>query len=306
VKLSARAAHRGAGRFSTQQVRAGATVSAHMRTFIRLLPLAVAIALATAGPASAAPDRSATLSASSTDFKWTGQIGVGVTALTTFHDTYPCNMPAHTCDFTLLHVTAPGKVTVKTSANASPNTLDIDLWVYNSDASGTKGKQKAMSAATGANPNEQVAFTVEEPGYYLVEGEYDISAGGTYEGEAKLEPGVGLEVNTAPTIKVSSPKKKAKSKSFKTISGTATDDSSVTKVEIAVLKGKGSSCQTMTSSGKFAKAKCTAPKFLAAKGTAKWSYKLKKKLKKGTYLVLVRASDDGGASSTARVAVKVS
>ena len=48
-----------------------------------------------------------------------------------------------------------------------------------------------------------------------------------------------------------------------------------------------------------------APKFLAAKGTAKWSYKLKKKLKKGTYLVLVRASDDGGASSTTRSAVNV-
>jgi hypothetical protein len=97
-----------------------------------------------------------------------------------------------------------------------------------------------------------------------------------------------------------------KSKSFKSISGTASDNSAVTKVEIAVLKGKGSKCQGMTSSGKFAKASCTAPKFLAAKGTAKWSYKLKRKLKKGTYLVLVRATDDGGASQTSKTAVKVS
>jgi Bacterial Ig domain len=271
----------------------------------RVLPLALGILLIGAGTAAAAPDRSATLSASSTSFMWTGQIGVGATALTTFHDTYPCNMPGHTCDYTLLHVTTPGKVTVKTSAGSSPTTLDIDLWVYLSDASGTKGKQKVMSAATGANPNEQASFTADEPGYYLVEGEYDIVVGGTYAGEAKLEPGVGIEANTPPTVAIKSPKKKVKSTSFKSISGMATDDSSVTKVEIAVLKGKGSSCQSMTASGKFAKAKCTAPKFLAAKGTTKWSYKLKTKLKKGTYLVLVKASDDGGASSTTRSVVKV-
>jgi hypothetical protein len=270
-----------------------------------VLPLAVVISIAPASQASAAPDRSATLSASSTSFKWTGQIGVGGTALTTFHDTYPCNMPGHTCDYTLLHVTAPGKVTVKTSAGGSPTTLDIDLWVYVSDASGTKGKQKVMSAATGANPNEQASFTADQPGYFLVEGEYDIVVGGTYAGEATLAPGEGIEANTPPTVTIQSPKKKVSSRSFKSLSGTSADDSSVTKVEIAIVKGKGSSCQSLTASGKFAKAKCTAPKFLAAKGTAKWSYKLKRKLKKGTYLVLVRASDDGGASSTTRSAVKV-
>jgi Bacterial Ig domain len=278
-----------------------------MRGF-RLLPLLLALGfwLATAAPASATPDRSATLSASSTDFKWTGQIGVGVTTLTTFHDTYPCTLPGHTCDYTLLHVTTPGKVTVKTSAGGSPTTLDIDLWVYVSDASGTQGKQKGMSAQTGPNPNEQFAFTVEEPGYYLVEGEYDDVVGGTYAGEAKLEPGVGIEAaNTPPTVKITSPKKTVKSKAFNSVAGTASDESSVTKVEIAIVKGKGSSCQSMTAKGSFTKTKCTAPKLLAARGTTKWSYKLKKKLKKGSYLVLVRATDDGGASATAKTAVKV-
>jgi hypothetical protein len=119
-------------------------------------------------------------------------------------------------------------------------------------------------------------------------------------------PGEGNEANTPPTVEIKAPKKKAKSKSFKSISGTAADNSAVTKVEIAVVKGKGSSCQSMTSSGKFTKAKCSAPKFLAAKGTTKWSYKLKKKLKKGTYLVFVRATDDGGATQTSKTAVKVS
>jgi hypothetical protein len=278
-----------------------------MRTSRFILPLAVALALGAAGTASAAPDRSGTLSAGSTSFKWTGQVGAGATTLTTFHDTIPCNTPGHTCDFTLLHVTTPGKVTVTTSAGASPTTVDVDLWVYASDASGTKGKQKGMSAKSSPDPNEQFSFTADTEGYYLAEAEYDIVAGGTYSGDAKLEPGVGIEAaNTPPTVKISSPKKKAKSSSFKSISGTASDDSSVTKVEIAVLSGKGSSCKSMTASGSFAKAKCTAPKFLAAKGTSKWSYKLKKKLKKGTYLVLVRATDDGGSTQTSKTAVKVS
>ena len=267
----------------------------------------MALALGAAGTASAAPDRSGTLSAGSTNFKWTGQIGVGITAFTTFHETYPCGMPAHTCDFTLLHVTTPGKVTITTSAPGQPTTPDIDLWVYASDASGTKGKQKGMSAKSSPDPNEQFSFTADAEGYYLAEADYAIVLGGSYTGEAKLEPGVGVEAtNTPPSVKISAPKKKAKSKSFKSLSGTASDDSAVTKVEVAVVSGKGSSCKSMTSSGSFAKAKCTSPKFLAAKGTSKWSYKLKKKLKKGTYLVLVRATDDGGATQTSKTSVKVS
>ena len=277
-----------------------------MRTSKITLSLAVALALAAAGTASAA-DRTGTLSAGSPKFTWTGQIGVGITAFTTFHDTYPCGMPAHTCDFTLLHVTTPGKVTITTSAPGQPTTPDVDLWVYNSDASGTKGKEKGQSAKSSPDPNEQFSFTAETEGWYLAEADYAIVVGGSYTGEAKLEPGVGIEAtNAPPAVKISSPKKKAKSSSFKTISGTASDDSSVSKVEIAIVKGKGSSCQSMTSSGSFAKSKCTAPKFLAAKGTSKWSYKLKKKLKKGSYVVYVRASDDGGASQTSKTAVKVS
>jgi hypothetical protein len=272
-----------------------------------ILPLAAALVLAAAGTASAAPNQSGTLSAASTSFKWTGQIGAGATAFTTFHDTYPCNMPLHTCDYTLLHVTTPGKVTVTTSAPGQPTTLDVDLWVYASDASGTKGKQKGMSAKSSPDPNEQFSFTADTEGYYLAEAEYDIVAGGSYTGEAKLEPGVGIEAsNTPPTVKISSPKKSVKSSKFKSISGTASDDSSVTKVEIAVVKGKGSSCQSMTAKGSFAKSKCTSPKFLAAKGTSKWSYKLKKKLKKGSYVVYARATDDGGGAQTSKSAVKVS
>jgi hypothetical protein len=52
----------------------------------------------------------------------------------------------------------------------------------------------------------------------------------------------------------------------------------------------------MTAKGKFVKqAKCDAPTtWLLAKGTTKWSYKLKKKLKKGGYTVFARATDGAG------------
>ena len=61
----------------------------------------------------------------------------------------------------------------------------------------------------------------------------------------------------------------------------------------------------MTAKGSFTKTKCAAPKYLAAKGTTSWSLKLKKKLKKGSYVVLVKATDDTGNTSTARTTVKV-
>jgi hypothetical protein len=58
----------------------------------------------------------------------------------------------------------------------------------------------------------------------------------------------------------------------------------------------------MTSAGSFkSQAGCGEPKsFLRAKGTARWSLKLRKKLKKGRYVVFVRATDDKGAATTAR------
>ena len=220
-----------------------------------------------------------------------------------------CGTPIlHDCDYTLLHVTTPGKVTVKTAASA-PNTIDVAINIFASDASGTHGKPKASADSTGGSDEaaETAAFTSDLPdAYWLVQIDYLDVVGGSYEGEATLEPGAGIEPATVPpTIKISSPKKSVKSSKLKSISGTAADDGSVAKVEVAVLSGKGSSCKSMTSKGSFTKAKCAAPKYLAAKGTTKWSYKLKKKLKKGTYAVLVKATDDTGNAATARQTVKV-
>jgi hypothetical protein len=270
------------------------------------LPLALALFLGLSGTAMAQADRTGTVSAGTPSFKWKGQIGVGVTMFTTFHDVYPCNMPAHTCDFTLVRVADPGKVAIKTSST-NPLMADLDLWVYNSDEKGTKGRLKGESAQPTPTPEEQFSFTAEEPGWYLVEADYAITVGGDYDGEVTLQPGVGLEdTNVAPTVRITTPKKSVKSSSFKSIAGSATDDGSVSRVDIAVVTGKGSNCRAMTSSGSFSKSSCTAPRFLRASGAARWSYRLKKKLKKGSYVVFAKATDDADGTTTARLPVKVS
>jgi Big-like domain-containing protein len=264
------------------------------------------LALALSGTAGAAPARTGQLNAGSTSYKWTGPIGFGLVTFSDQAGLPGCGTPVlHDCDYTLLHVATPGKVTVKTSTT-SPTTLDTSINIYASDASGTQGKPKANADSSSPNVDEQAAFTSDTPdAYWLVEINYLDVVGGDYNGEATLVPGEGIEATVAPTIAIKSPKKSVKASKFKSISGTASDDGSVTKVEVAVLSGKGAKCKSMTAKGSFTKAKCTAPKFLAAKGTSSWSLKLKKKLKKGTYAVLVKATDDTGNSSTARTSVKV-
>jgi hypothetical protein len=279
-----------------------------MRTLTRFGLVAV-LTLALAGSAHAQANQTGTLSSSSTSYKWSGPIGTGITTFSGM-GLPGCGTPIiHDCDYTLLHVTTPGKVTVKTSAASSPTTVDVAIQIYASDASATQGKPKAAADSTGGSNEavETAAFTSDAPdAYWLVQVDYLDVVGGNYDGEATLQPGEGIEAATVPpTIKIASPKKSVKSKAFKSISGTAADDTAVAKVEVAVLSGKGSSCKSMTSKGSFKKAKCAEPTFLAAKGTTKWSYKLKKKLKKGSCVVLVKATDDAGNATTARQAVKV-
>jgi hypothetical protein len=278
-----------------------------MRISTRLIaPLTLTLALALAGTAIAAPARTGQLNSGSTSYKWTGPIGFGLVTFSNMAGLPGCGTPVlHDCDYTLLHVTTPGKLTMKTTTS-SPTTLDTSIAIYASDASGTVGKPKASADSASPNVNEQAAWTSDAPdAYWLVEVNYLDVVGGDYDGEVTLQPGEGIEATIAPTVKISSPKKSVKSSKFKSISGTAADDTAVSKVEVAVLTGKGSSCKSMTSKGSFTKAKCAAPKFLAAKGTTKWSLKLKKKLKKGSYVILVKATDDSGNSSTTRSPVKV-
>ena len=210
-----------------------------------LLALTAALTLALTASAQAAPARTGNLNAGATSYKWEGPVGFGVVTFSGMAGLPTCGTALiHDCDYTLLHVTTPGKVSVKTSAASSPTTIDVALAVFASDASGTMGKAKASADSTDASneANETLAFTSDAPdAYWLVQVDYlDVVAGG-YDGEATLLPGEGVEPPTiAPTLKITSPKKTVKRSKLKSISGTAADDTAVSKVEVAVVTGKGS------------------------------------------------------------------
>lgn len=118
-----------------------------------------------------------------------------------------------------------------------------------------------------------------------------------------------------PTSKISKPNKsKTAARKLMKFSGTAAPLGQIAKVEIAVRKidskllKKKKQCLWLSSSkAKFKKVKavqkqCTTPRWLTATGTATWSYKLKRKLPKGSYSLTVRATaTDGNVQATPTV-----
>lgn len=270
-----------------------------------------ASALVAAAPASAEPDYSTTLNASTTEYKWEGGPASGFVVLTPSE--IPCDSPGiHDCDQILIHTEVAGGLTITTAAT-SPNAPDVDLRLYKSDATGKQGAELATSGNTGSD--ESVSTNAVAGGYYLAEVDHAINAGGTYEGVAKLkpkDPGAGGGGGTppsggggqpsgdnAPAVGIQRFASKVKSKKLKGFAGNASDDKGVSKVQLALVNVKGKKCKEMKSTkGKFSKANCKAPKFfLTASGTDKWQLKLKKKLKKGSYVLYARAVDTAGQTS---------
>ena len=158
----------------------------------RMLLAAVTAAgiLVPAGSALAA-DHNGTLDATTTSFSWDSKLGSGFTTLSNLHDKIPCGTPVvHDCDFTLLHVIGLGTVQV-VETQGSPNAVDTDLYVYDSDADGTQGDLEGTSAQGSPTPNETVSFdTFTDDGYYLVETDYtdNVDAGGGVKGTATFTP----------------------------------------------------------------------------------------------------------------------
>jgi hypothetical protein len=78
--------------------------------------------------------------------------------------------------------------------------------------------------------------------------------------------------------------------------GIARDDHQVVRVEVAVVRKRRGNCREMLASGRFSKSRrCRRPRsFLLAKGTTKWSFKARRKLRRGYYVVYARAIDNSG------------
>ena len=282
----------------------------------RALPALLAIA-ALALPASAAaePAYTGTLDASTTEFKYSGGPINGYAATTELDDTFPCGTPGHDCEDALISVPAGGDITVKLEGT-SDGAVDLDLYLFESNAEGEPGKE--LRASTSGESSEQVAAPKLKPGFYLVRVNAATAMAATYDVIATIKnagavaapgagPGTAPSTNAAPQVEIRVPKS-ARTKSLKRFRGSVSDDKGVVKVELALYKVAGKKCSAMNGRGAFKRAaSCDAGPFVAAKLTAgNWSYKLRRKLKKGSYTLAARATDSEGATTTTKANFKVS
>ena len=96
-----------------------------------------------------------------------------------------------------------------------------------------------------------------------------------------------------------------RARKLRRFSGKATGN--VARVEIALVRvqrgatAKTSQCRRLLASGRLAKPTrraCVVHRFLAAKGTTRWTFRLKRRLPKGSYVVYSRAVGVDGAKET--------
>lgn len=152
----------------------------------RLLVATVVAALLPAASAVAAPDRTAPdFSSAATTYNWTGKLGTGIAPLTQVDSRLPCGSPGHDCDYTLMHVTEPGTLSV-TSSTADQTTKDVDLYIYASDADGTQGD--LWGSSTGGTAAEAVTADALAGDWFLVVANYATVVAGTYAGQATFTP----------------------------------------------------------------------------------------------------------------------
>jgi hypothetical protein len=279
-----------------------------------ILLIAASLGTLATATAIAAPDHTGTVTAGAPAFTWEGGPISGSLATTDVYLNVPCDAPGNDCDDTLLNVSVSGGGTAQGSVKITgPANTDLDLFVYRSDANGEPGAFVKSSA--GSTANEQVTFEVD-PGYYLVRVYAATAAAATYKGEAKViarplpgevnygvdpaDPGAGqsgggsttLSGDLAPTSTVRAPR----SSRPRVLTGTARDaDGKVAYVDVAVVRKLSRSCLALTATGRWRKlAKCSAPRFLRAKGTTRWRLTLPRGLTKGLYIVSSRATDNLG------------
>lgn len=268
---------------------------------LALLTLVTALALPSAAHAQA--DRTIAAGDSPT-FTFEGAAAFGANVSTEAGEPQ-CLAPPFSCDTTLIELKKPGLYTFNVDV---PDTSDIDSYLYESDASGTKGK--LLKEGAGFVGDDEVLAYDADPGYVLFVGAYYLSlqmgftVNGTFEAAttepapAPGTPATPAATNRLPEATITKLAKSAKASKIKSFTGTAKDaDGKVARVEVGLVKrGSGGKCTQLVARGRFTSTgKCTPTKFLKAKGTTSWRYKLPKRLAKGKYVLFARAVDDKGA-----------
>jgi uncharacterized delta-60 repeat protein len=220
-----------------------------------------------------------------------------------------------------------GKVVAGGSSIMEPDTDRYSLARFSSDGAldtsfaAPAGMTSTAIATDGIDRINGLAL--QGDGAIVVAGESDFSGGGgqeislaRYLGDppaATPKGNAGPDSNIDPVSKAVKKagiarRKRSKPRRF---TGTASDDSGVAKVEVALARvGPGSGklarkhakkkkrCAWLSGKGKLkrtaAKNGTCAQRWLGAQGTAKWSFKLPKRLPKGRYVLYSRATDNAG------------
>lgn len=264
-----------------------------------------------AAPALAAPDRKATLSASAPELKWDGAAATTLGGVIGFSEDDPeinCSQDIiGYCDRTLLKLEGTGELAVNLSGAGDGVSDDFDVFVYAATPAGAPSKLVGKSE----NAGEPEKVTVKQAtGSYLVYLWYYTSVGGapsgasakfTATGPAVSPPGAPATPPVSRIDKISS----TSAKKLKGFSGVAAPGTGATlsKVEISLTRLDKGKCSSLTASGSFKSSpkkgsQCVPTTFVAATGTSKWTFKLKKALKKGSYKLFSRATDSSGATET--------
>lgn len=166
--------------------------SKHRRT---LVAGAAAVMVALVSPAAQAAE-DATLSPGGPAFAWSGS-GSGLPVsfavdMAGVSNAWDCTA-WHECDETLLRVDEAGDLHVQIDGRPGdveiPDgdlDLDVDLYVFASDVSGTAGERISENAGATAGTVEEVHLEDLAAGYYLVRVVFYQGMGATYTGDASL------------------------------------------------------------------------------------------------------------------------
>jgi DNA-binding beta-propeller fold protein YncE len=125
---------------------------------------------------------------------------------------------------------------------------------------------------------------------------FEGSDGATRSGVAQIT--LQVVADGAPRSRIGRLPRAVSRRRARRVTGTASDDFGVTRVELAVVTRRGSACLALTSSGRLRAsrpARGGCPKlWLRTRGTTAWSIRLRAGLPAGSYTLYSRATDTAG------------
>lgn len=265
--------------------------------------------LALPAQASAAPDRTAVLSASATKVMWDGGPTTGFPEVGSLDD-----------DDTLLDIKAAGKVTV-TFTEFDDTNADIDMEIYKADDKGEPVGEPIATSGELPFTDETATFDVPAPGKYLVRAVAYLTVEGFYKGTATIAgavapaagpapaPAPGGQPAPAPAAQPASerpPTARVTRFSRNRLFGTAFAEKGIRLVELGLVQIRGRQCAELNRRGRFVRQpRCGGPRtYLETKGTKRWAFS-PRRLRRGTYVVYVRVTDTSGRVGGARRTIKV-